>query len=216
MIDAVLYRRLSPLLGALARPLVKLGIKADQVTVIGFICGLGVLPALYFQEYLWALLAIVLNRFCDGLDGASARQNHSSDAGGFIDSVFDFIFYSSVPFGFLLADPASNAVAAGFLMLSFMATAASFLAFAVFASKHGIENPRYPTKSLYYMGGITEGFETIVAFILFCLWPQHFVVLAFSFAGLCWFTALTRLYLGYQTLHGLNAVAAERESSTDR
>ncbi|WP_411358359.1 CDP-alcohol phosphatidyltransferase family protein [Pseudidiomarina salilacus] len=216
MIDAILYRRLNPLLSAVARPLVKLGIKADQVTVIGFICGLGVLPALYFQEYLWALLAILLNRLCDGLDGAIARQTHRTDAGGFIDSVFDFIFYSSVPLGFLLADPATNAVAAGFLMLSFMATAASFLAFAVLASKHGIENPRYPTKSLYYMGGITEGFETIVAFILFCLWPQHFVLLAFIFAGLCWFTALTRLYLGYQTLHALTGVADGKESSTNR
>lgn len=216
MIDAILYRRLSPLLGAAARPLVKRGISADQVTLVGFICGLGVLPALYVQHYHWALLAIALNRVCDGLDGAIARQTQRTDAGGFIDSVFDFIFYSSVPFGFLLADTATNAIAASFLMLSFMATAASFLAFAVLASKQGIENPRYPTKSLYYMGGITEGFETIVAFVLFCLWPQHFVLMAFCFAALCWFTALTRLYLGYRTLKELAVSVDETGSSKGR
>ena len=212
MIDAKLYQSLSPLLAALARPLVRLGMSADQMTVMGFILGLGVLPALYYQQYHLALLAILLNRLCDGLDGAIARQTQRTDAGGFIDSVFDFIFYSSVPFGFLLANPAEHALAAGFLMLSFMATAATFLAFAVLASKHGIENPRYPTKSLYYMGGITEGFETIVAFVLFCLMPDYFVPLAFAFASLCWFTAVTRLVLGYQTLRSGRGAGAEKGS----
>lgn len=215
MIDAVLYRYLQPSLNRVAKPLTKIGVTANQMTLTGFAIGMGALPALAYSYYELALLCILLNRLSDGLDGAIARQTQRTDAGGYLDSVCDFIFYMSIPLGFLLAAPESNAIAAGFLMLSFMGTGATFLAFAVLASKHGIENPSYPNKSLHYMGGLTEGFETILAFCVFCLWPGAFVYTAAIFAVLCGFTALTRLYHGYQTLHQLDAAAVETESSVD-
>lgn len=200
MIDPILNKTLRPILTNLARPMVARGVRADHVTIAGF--GLGVLavPALAMQWYGLALVLILANRVADGLDGAIARLTATSDAGGYIDSVLDFIFYSAIPFGFLLADIEQNAVAAAFLMLTFMGTGATFLAFAAVASKRGIDNPNYPNKSLYYMGGITEGFETILAFVAFCIWPQWFPALAFSFAVLCWLTAATRLWSGYWTL----------------
>lgn len=200
MIDPILNKTLRPILTNLARPMVARGVRADHVTIAGF--GLGVLavPALAMQWYGLALVLILANRVADGLDGAIARLTATSDAGGYIDSVLDFIFYSAIPFGFLLADIEQNAVAAAFLMLTFMGTGATFLAFAAVASKRGIDNPNYPNKSLYYMGGITEGFETILAFVAFCIWPQWFPALAFSFAVLCWLTAVTRLWSGYWTL----------------
>lgn len=200
VIDPILNKTLRPILTNLARPMVARGVRADHVTIAGF--GLGVLavPALAMQWYGLALVLILANRVADGLDGAVARLTATSDAGGYIDSVLDFIFYSAIPFGFLLADIEQNAVAAAFLMLTFMGTGATFLAFAAVASKRGIDNPNYPNKSLYYMGGITEGFETILAFVAFCIWPQWFPALAFSFAVLCWLTAVTRLWSGYWTL----------------
>ncbi|RUO50745.1 hypothetical protein CWE21_01170 [Pseudidiomarina aquimaris] len=215
MIDALLYRHLQPSLNKVAKPLVKLGMTANQMTMLGFAIGLCALPALAFARYDLALLCILLNRLSDGLDGAMARQTQRTDAGGYLDSVCDFIFYMVIPLGFLLADPGGHSIAAGFLMLSFMGTGATFLAFAVLAGKHGIENPDYPNKSLHYMGGLTEGFETIVAFCVFCLWPQWFVYTASIFAALCGFTALTRLYLGYQTLRRVASVVDEKESPTN-
>lgn len=183
-----------------ARLLVRVGVSADQVTVAGFLIGLLAVPFLAFEYYTMALIAILLNRLCDGLDGAVARRTQLTDAGGFLDIVLDFIFYSAVVFGFLLAAPEQNAVAAGVLLVTFMGTGATFLAFASVAGKRGIENPAYPNKSLHYMGGLTEGFETILAFVAFCLWPQHFVVLAYVFAAACWVTAITRIIVGYRTL----------------
>ncbi|RUO41004.1 hypothetical protein CWE22_02060 [Pseudidiomarina aestuarii] len=200
MIDPFLNKTLRPILANLARPIVARGIRADHVTIAGFGLGLLAVPALALQWYGLALVLILGNRVADGLDGAVARLTTTSDAGGYIDSVFDFIFYSAIPFGFLLADIEQNAVAAAFLMLTFMGTGATFLAFAAVASKRGIDNPNYPNKSLHYMGGITEGFETIVAFIAFCLWPQWFPILALSFAALCWLTTAIRLWSGYWTL----------------
>lgn len=200
VIDPLLNKTIRPILAKLARPLVTRGVRADHVTIAGFGLGLLAVPALAMQWYGLALVLILANRVADGLDGAVARLTTTSDAGGYIDSVFDFIFYSSIPFGFLLADLEQNAVAAAFLMLTFMGTGATFLAFAAVASKRGIDNPNYPNKSLYYMGGITEGFETILAFVAFCLWPQWFPALALIFAALCWLTAAIRLWSGYQTL----------------
>ena len=200
MIDPKLLPVTRAVLDVPARLLVRLGVTADQVTVAGFVVGLLAVPLLALEHYTAALIAILLNRLADGLDGAVARRTQLTDAGGYIDVVLDFIFYSAVVFGFLLASPEQRAVAAGVLLVTFMGTGSTFLAFASVAGKRGIENPSYPNKSLHYMGGLTEGFETILAFVSFCLWPQHFAVLAYIFAAACWITAITRIVAGYRTL----------------
>ncbi|KLV08803.1 MULTISPECIES: CDP-alcohol phosphatidyltransferase family protein [Photobacterium] len=178
----------------------KLGITANQVTISGFLIGLLALPALAWQQYEWALACILLNRIFDGLDGAIARRQGITDCGGFLDITLDFLFYSLVPFGFVLANPEANAVAGAFLIFSFIGTGSSFLSFAIMASKRNIESPVYKQKSLYYLGGLTEGTETIACFVLCCLLPQHFALIAWVFGSLCWFTTGTRILAGYQTL----------------
>ncbi|MGM0526617.1 MAG: CDP-alcohol phosphatidyltransferase family protein [Pseudomonadota bacterium] len=200
MIDPLVTPVTRKILEPIAAQLVKRRVSADQVTVAGFFLGLLAVPALAFQWYLLALIFILANRISDGLDGAVARQTQMTDAGGYLDIVLDFIFYSAVVFGFLLANQEQNAIAAGVLLVTFMGTGSTFLAFASIAAKRGIDNLNYPHKSLHYMGGLTEGFETILAFVLFCLWPQHFPVLAYIFAVACWITAITRLWSGYKTL----------------
>ncbi|MGD8119631.1 CDP-alcohol phosphatidyltransferase family protein [Vibrio sp. TRT 2004] len=176
------------------------GITANQTTIFGFALGCVAFPALIFEQYTLALLLIITNRICDGLDGALARIQGITDAGGFLDISLDFLFYSLIPFGFVLANPEQNAVAGAFLIFSFIGTGSSFLAFAVMAGKRGIENPVYQHKSLYYMSGLTEGTETIACFILFCLLPNHFALIAYLFGAACWFTTLTRIYSGFMTL----------------
>ncbi|MGO2319010.1 MAG: CDP-alcohol phosphatidyltransferase family protein [Vibrio toranzoniae] len=183
-----------------AKVLNQIGITANQTTLFGFLVGCLAFPALAFQQYEWALGFIVFNRVCDGLDGALARIQGISDAGGFLDISLDFLFYSLIPFGFVIANPEHNAIAGAFLIFSFIGTGSSFLAFAVMAGKRGIENPVYKHKSLYYMSGLTEGTETIACFIVFCIWPQHFAVIAYTFGAACWLTTFMRIYFGFQTL----------------
>ncbi|MPW35068.1 CDP-alcohol phosphatidyltransferase family protein [Vibrio sp. B1Z05] len=176
------------------------GVTANQITVFGFVLGCLALPMLALEQYKIALLFIVLNRICDGLDGALARIQGITDAGGFLDISLDFLFYSLVPFGFVLANSDINGIAGAFLIFSFIGTGSSFLAFAVMAGKRGIDNPVYKHKSLYYMSGLTEGTETIACFIVMCLFPEYFAELAFVFGSLCWFTTATRIYSGFHTL----------------
>ncbi|QIA62598.1 CDP-alcohol phosphatidyltransferase family protein [Vibrio astriarenae] len=200
MLDRLSIKVIRWPLSQCAKVLDKLGIKANQVTLVGFGLGCIALPMLLLQQYSWALVFIALNRIFDGLDGALARRQGITDAGGFLDIALDFVFYSMVPFGFVLANPEVNAIAGAFLIFSFVGTGTSFLAFAIMAGKRGIDNPIYKQKSLYYMSGLTEGTETIACFVLMCLFPAYFAVMAFVFGALCWFTTFTRIYSGFHTL----------------
>ena len=120
--------------------------------------------------------------------------------GGFLDISLDFLFYALVPFGFILAAPEQNALAGGWLLFAFIGTGSSFLAFAALAAKHQIDNPGYAHKSFYYLGGLTEGSETILLFVLSCLFPACFPWFAWVFGALCWMTTFTRVWSGYLTL----------------
>ncbi|PMR75484.1 CDP-alcohol phosphatidyltransferase family protein [Billgrantia endophytica] len=191
-------------LGRLAAGLAKWGARPDQVTLGAFLIGMLALPLLILEWYGLALVAILLNRLGDGVDGALARlTGQATDAGGFLDIGLDFVFYAAVVLGFALADPSANALAAAFLLFAFIGTGTSFLAFAIMATRYGLERPRFQQKAFYYLHGLTEGTETILAFILFCLFPAHFALLATLFAVACLVTTATRLWGGYHTLRGL-------------
>jgi phosphatidylglycerophosphate synthase len=201
MLDA----RITPVVKWLLTPLVKLldktSISPDQLTLSGFLIGLMAVPFLAFHWWYAALTMILLNRILDGLDGALARyQGTSSSAGGFLDICFDFLFYAAVPLGFALAEPTQNAVPAAVLLAVFIGTGASFLAFAIPAEKYCLTKPQFAYKSFYYLQGLTEGTETILFFIAFCIWPEHFAWLALIFAALGAITIVTRVYGGYFTL----------------
>ena len=120
-------------------------------------------------------------------------------------SIFLSIFFFTrwYLFGFILAAPEQNALAGGWLLFAFIGTGSSFLAFAALAAKHQIDNPGYAHKSFYYLGGLTEGSETILLFVLSCLFPACFPWFAWVFGALCWMTTFTRVWSGYLTLKSL-------------
>jgi phosphatidylglycerophosphate synthase len=200
VLDARLRRLIDPPLERLGAPLAARGLSANAVTVAGFAIGLGAAAAIAGRAYLLGLGLLLLNRLCDGLDGAIARRRGLTDLGGFLDILLDFLIYSAVPFAFALADPAANALAAAFLIFSFVGTGSSFLAFAIMAAKRGIATDLRGQKSLYYLGGLTEGTETILVFVLACLWPALFPWLALIFGLLCWLTTAIRITVAVQML----------------
>ena len=81
-----------------------------------------------------------------------------------------------------------------------MGTGSSFLAFAIMAAKRRLSTDLRGRKSLYYLGGLAEGTETILFMVLACLLPGWFAVLACAFAAMCWLTTLGRCMAGYQLL----------------
>jgi phosphatidylglycerophosphate synthase len=201
MLDGTLRRFIDPPLDAVARPLAEAGVSANGMTLAGFVLGLGAVPLLASGAYGWAMLAILANRLADGLDGAIARRRGSTDLGGYLDIVCDFLFYGAVVFGFVLAAP-ENRLSGAFLLLSFIGTGSSFLAFAALAARRGLETRARGSKSLYYLGGLTEGSETIALFVLCCLFPHAFSFLAWIFASACWLTTSSRAVAAWRALRG--------------
>lgn len=211
MLDKFITPVIKPLLTPVVVIMDKRGITADQLTLVGFLIGLIALPLLAFQLWYGALAAIILNRIFDGLDGALARYtNSSSSAGGFLDITLDFLFYGAIPLGFILANPAQNAIAGAFLLTTFIGTGSSFLAFAIAAEKYHLDKPQFKYKSFYFLNGLTEGTETIALFIALCIWPEHFSVIATSFAIACTITIFTRISGGYQTLKQQQVLSNKR------
>lgn len=197
MIDAALLPALRRVLDAPARALAARRVGADQVSFAGFGIGMAAVPALWAGWFGIALGLIALNRICDGLDGAVARLNGPTDRGAFLDIALDFMFYAAIPLGFALADTTQNALPAAILIASFIGTGSSFLAFSVIAAKRGLRAGAYPTKGIYYLGGLTEGAETIAVFLLMCMFPDAFPWLAGVFAAACALTTATRLRMGW-------------------
>jgi phosphatidylglycerophosphate synthase len=198
MLDRAALKITKPAVDSAATWLAARGVTANQATLAGF--GFGIVAAVLIASGFAgaAMLPLLLNRVLDGIDGAIARLTRPTERGAFLDIALDFVFYAAIPLAFALRDPAANALAAAVLLAAFLATGTSFLAFAVMAEKRGLKSTDYPSKSFYYLGGLTEGTETIACFLFMCAWPQHFPAIAYIYAGLCAVTAATRLFAGWR------------------
>ncbi|MBI5719442.1 MAG: CDP-alcohol phosphatidyltransferase family protein [Burkholderiales bacterium] len=197
MLDRALLGWLRPPLHGAALRLAAVGVSADAVTLCGLACGLAAAVAIAFSQPLPGLALIAASRLADGLDGELARATAATDRGAFLDITLDFLFYAAIPLAFALADPPANALPAAVLLAAFIGTGSSFLAFAVLAERRGLKSTGYPAKGFFYLGGLTEGTETIACFALMCLMPQLFAWWAYGFAALCALTIVTRLVAGW-------------------
>ena len=195
MLDRPVRRVIDPWLERPARRLAHWRVSPNTITVVGFALGMGGCVAIALGKPLVGLGFILANRLADGLDGCVARHRGTTDLGGFLDIVLDFVFYGGVPFSFALADR-ELLLPASFLIYSFMGTTGSFLAYAVISAKRGVTADAEGKKSFFYSVGLMEGTETVIFFVLFCLFPQHFAVLAWTFGTLCWLTILIRVATG--------------------
>jgi phosphatidylglycerophosphate synthase len=189
MFDAALRRLIDPPLNQVARAIARSGVSADILTIAGAAIGLVAAVAISREQFGAGLVLIMLNRIFDGFDGAVARINGTTEFGGYLDTLADFLFYVSVPVAFGWANGA-NQLPALLLVASFTLTAVSFLGFAAIAAKRGESDGVHGPKALIYSTGLMEGGETIAFFILFCLFPAYFPGLAMLFAGLCILTGI--------------------------
>jgi phosphatidylglycerophosphate synthase len=218
MLDKPLQSALTPALRWLAAGLLRMGWTANRLTVAGFSVGLGGAWAISQQAFVLGWVLILGSRLLDGLDGAAARLTQPTQRGAFLDITLDFLFYASIPLAFAWADPVQNALAAATLLACFIGTGSSFLAFAATAGAPGQQPASTTThalpKGLVMLGGLTEASETLLAFSLMCLWPEHFSVWAYGFSAMCVFTIATRLMTGWRTLSGAAASGRADDAGT--
>jgi phosphatidylglycerophosphate synthase len=191
MFDALLRPLIDPPLNRAGRVAAGLGLSANAVTLTGMAIGIAAGFAIAHGHFAAGLALIIVNRLCDGVDGAIARATHKSDFGGYLDIVCDFVFYVSVPLGFGWAAGA-NALPALVLVAAFTLTGTSFLAYAILAEKAGATTSAHGEKSFFYNTGLAEGAETIAVFVAMTLFPAWFAPIAYGYAALCTLTVVQR------------------------
>lgn len=197
MFDARLRPLIDPVLDRMGAALVRVGIGANPVSLAGAASGALAGVAIGLGQPLAGLVLVLASRLLDGLDGAIARVKGPTDFGGYLDIVCDYVFYLAVPLGFGLATPGHLPFAL-LLVATFTLTAVSFLAYAALAAKRGMETRVHGPKSFFYSTGLAEGAETLLAFILMCLWPAGFPVIASIFTGLCLLTVIQRSVIAWR------------------
>lgn len=195
MLDGSARRLIGPVLEPLGRALARMGVSANAMTILAFAVGILAAAAIALGLFLIGLALIVLSRLADGLDGAVARASRQTDFGGYLDIVLDFVFYGMIPLAFVIADPEANGLAGAALLFAFYANGASFLAYAVFAEKREMKTEARGRKSLYFATGLAEATETYIVFAAFCIFPGRFGPIAWFFAVVCLYTALSRIIL---------------------
>ncbi len=164
------------------------------ISILALAVGLLATFAAFKGQYLWALALWILNRILDGLDGLIARlHNGQSDFGGYVDILTDYIVYAALPIG-LVAGAASNEhyLALAFLLASFYVNSASWMYLSAILEKRAAHDPDTQT-TIIMPAGLIGGFETIVAYGIFLLFPTHITLLFSVFAVLVFITTLQRL-----------------------
>ena len=208
MFDTVLRRRLAAPLDRVAALLDRPGITPDRLTMLGLTAGLTSAVLAGVQLWWWSLACWLLSRLLDGLDGPLARRRAASgetvgEAGGFLDITADFAVYGATVVGVAVgtagaAGPWHAWVPFLAVLLAYYLNGAAFLAFSSIAERTG--HRRDDGRSLSFLGGLTEGAETVAVHSLWLVLPQWAPEIAWVWAALVGSSAVQRMVAGYRTL----------------
>jgi phosphatidylglycerophosphate synthase len=199
MLDSRMRRLLAPVLDAAGRKLALAGVHPAALTIAGWVAGAGACAATALQAWPLALGLWLANRLADGLDGPVARASGSTDAGGFADIVADFSIYAGIILGLAVALPATR-LACVALLTAYYISGTAFLAFSSISERR--RQKLGDNRSLQFVGGLAEGTETIVVYILLLALPAHAVVIVWAFTAAVGITAIQRVGYGLRLLRG--------------
>jgi phosphatidylglycerophosphate synthase len=191
MLDEELRRGAKPLYRSPAAALANRGVTGDALTVAGLVAGALLLVATALGLNGVALGLLLLNRLFDGLDGEVARlRGESSPFGSFVDIVADFFVYGGLLVALAVAHPEAR-LALVVLFFAYYLNGTVFLALS--GILEGKRAERLTERGLHFRRSLTEGFETIVAGVLFLLLPGYVSEIAWVFAAMVFFSAGQRL-----------------------
>lgn len=190
---ATYLRRLSDPASRRGGPrLLRLGLRPNAIATLGFVLGLGAIPAIASHLYILGFVLIVLNRACDAMEDSISQSRPASTLGHFLNLTFGPIVFAGVAFAFALAMPAS-ALAAGYAIFAMLASTVSGLAItAVIEGKGALAGPHGYT-ALGYMARLMEESELFVGFSIACFAPDWFAPIAYIVGVLCFLTAGARI-----------------------
>lgn len=198
MLDPVARRLTAPVLDVAARRIATTGVHPTAITALGWLAGLGGCVAIVNGAWTVAAGLWLLNRVLDGLDGAVARQVGPTDLGGFLDIVADFSIYAAIVLAVAIEVPEAR-LACTALLVAYYVSGTAFLAMSSILERRRAENHLDP-RSLRFVGGVAEGTETVIAYVVLMLLPQHAELIVWLFLVAVAITALQRIREGVAIL----------------
>lgn len=190
MLDRRVRAAARPLLDYVGERLATRGVRANHVTFAGWTIGVAACVAAANRDWALALLLWLVNRLFDGLDGALARQVGATNLGGYLDLVADFSIYAGFIAGVALALP-STRLAGLFLLVTYYLSATALLAGSSLIDRLGVA--REDERSLRFLGGLAEGLETTVAYVLITVLPAYAATIEWIFSLMVLITAGQRV-----------------------
>lgn len=199
MFDEVFRTRISRPMRPIARILLRAGVTANHITAGAFALSVAAAALLASGSPYTGLAVWLISRIGDALDGAVAREGHSSSPfGGFLDITLDMAAYSMMVLAFGVRYPALAPVWAA-VLAGYVVVITSTLALAGAASSL---DRRVSTtdRSFQFTNGIAEAGETSVMYALWIVLPSHVWWLAWLWVAALTATAIQRCYLAWRRL----------------
>jgi phosphatidylglycerophosphate synthase len=165
------------------------GVRANSLTGVGWLVGVGACVAVGARLWVLALVAWLLNRAIDGIDGALARRRGASDVGGYLDVLADFSIYAGFIVALAIAEP-STRLAGVVVLASYYLSVTAWLAATAMTARRGVV--RRDDRSVAFVGGLAEGLETILAYSLILVAPSIAVWVEWTFSAMVLFTVFQR------------------------
>jgi phosphatidylglycerophosphate synthase len=187
----------SPALDVLAGRLVRLGVRANLVTGSGWLVGVGACVAVSFRMWALALAGWLLNRLLDGLDGAIARRRGATDFGAYLDVMADFSVYAGFVVALAIARPEAR-LASVVLLSAYYVSGVALLGAAALLDRRNVV--RRDERGVRFMGGLAEGLETVLAYVVILIAPTLTVEVEWIFAAMVLVTAIQRLNYVHRAL----------------
>lgn len=190
MLDARTRSLVRPAVDGMAARLDRVGVGPGAVTAVGLVIGVAVCVLVATEQWLAALALWLVNRTLDGVDGALARRRGPTDLGGMLDFLADFVVYGGFVVAAAIAVPDAR-VAACVLLAVYLLNNVALLSFASLIEKRGLDLG--DERSLRFTAGLTEGTETIAAYAVLCLVPEHAGTVMWCFAAMVAITVAQRV-----------------------
>jgi phosphatidylglycerophosphate synthase len=198
MFDEPFRARFAGWIQPLAPLLARLGVTANHVTVVSFLLALVAAALIADGRPLAGLVAWIVSRIGDGLDGVLARDAQTSPFGGYLDITSDMASYAAMVVGFAVAHPelwlAWIAVLAGYVVVI-----TTTLALSDAARRSGRAVSR-TNRTFQFTPALTEAGETSVMYGLWVVFPQHVPWLVWVWVAALAFTTVQRTVLAWRLL----------------
>jgi len=156
------------------------GVSPNLLSLVALVLGLSAAAAAARGAWGIGLALWIANRVTDGLDGTVARvANRQTDFGGYLDILLDFVVYAAIPLGFALQSP-DRVVLLWAVALEgiFFVNACSWMYLsAVLEKRASGARATGELTTVTMPPALVAGFETVVFFALFYLFPSRLPLL---------------------------------------